>query len=404
MQEKIRRKFNFPPKAIILSIVFLDVLGIGIIVPVLPYYVETFNAPDIVVSSLFMAFSLFAFFSAPILGMISDRHGRRPVLLVSLVSTAAGWFIFAFSRNIFGLFLGRIIDGLAAGNMSTAQNYLIDISKNKEEQTKNIGQTAAIFGIGFVIGPALGGLLSLISLKLPFIVIGGMALLSTVLAYFFLPETNREANKKAIPLNPFAPIWKACANKTMFPLYFAWLAFATSLSLTQSVFALYIGQKFLWTVITAGSLLAVIGVIISLNQAFFITKFWLRFFSSSSLLVWLLLPFALGYFIMSLPHKFLFVAGAILTAICYSTLRVILNSQIVNFYDKNEQGETVGVMTSLISLAMILGPMLGGSSYEIKEWMPFVLNGTMLLVAFVMVSRTYRTMPEDNIKKLEGVI
>jgi DHA1 family tetracycline resistance protein-like MFS transporter len=216
MLEKNQKKFNFSPKAIILFTVFLDVLGIGLIIPVLPFYVESFHVSGIVVTSLFAVFALFSFFSAPILGMLSDRIGRRPVLIASLASTAIGWLVFSFSKTIFGLFLGRIIDGSAAGNISTAQNYLIDISKDNTERSKNLGLIGAVFGIGFIVGPLVGGVLSEISTKLPFIIVGIMTTINTIMAYFFLPETNYDRNTNKISLNPFNPIIKAFKNKKFY--------------------------------------------------------------------------------------------------------------------------------------------------------------------------------------------
>jgi len=294
----IQNKLNISPKIIILFTVFLDVLGIGVIIPVLPYYVESFNVPDIVVTMLFAVFAVFSFFSAPILGAISDRKGRRPVLLVSLASSAIGWMVFAFSKSIFGLFLGRIIDGLAAGNISTAQNYLIDISKDQKEQTKNLGLIGATFGIGFIVGPLVGGALSSISMKLPFIVVGIMATINTILAYFFLPETHHDRNTTKLSLNPFSPIIRALKNKNILPFYIAWLLFGIAISLNNSIFALYIAKVFSWTVIASGLLMALVGVIISLNQAFMIRKVWLNYFKESFLVVWMLIPFAVGYLVL----------------------------------------------------------------------------------------------------------
>ena len=264
MEEKIQKKASFSPKAIILSTVLLDVLGIGLIIPVLPFYVESFHVSGIVVTSLFAVFALFSFFSAPILGMLSDRIGRRPVLIISLASTALGWLIFAFSKTIFGLFLGRIIDGSAAGNISTAQNYLVDIAKDDKERSKNLGLIGAVFGIGFIIGPLVGGVLSGINMKLPFIVVGVMATINTIMAYFFLPETNHDRNTAKISLNPFAPIIKAFNNKKVLPLYIAWLFFGIAISLNQSIFALYIARVFSWTVIASGLIMAMMGVIIAM--------------------------------------------------------------------------------------------------------------------------------------------
>ena len=142
-------------KSIILLTVLIDVLGIGIIIPVLPFYVESFGASAFIVTMLFAVFSLFSFFSAPLLGAWSDRIGRRPVLIVSIASTALGWLVFAAATSIYWLFIGRIIDGLAAGNFPIAQSYLVDIAKTGKERTTNLGLIGAVFGIGLIVGPLL---------------------------------------------------------------------------------------------------------------------------------------------------------------------------------------------------------------------------------------------------------
>ena len=390
MREKIQKKFNLSPKPIILFTVFLDVLGIGLIIPVLPFYVESFHVSGIVVTSLFAVFALFSFFSAPILGMLSDRIGRRPVLIISLASTALGWLVFAFSKTIFGLFLGRIIDGSAAGNISTAQNYLIDISKDGKERSKNLGLIGAVFGIGFIVGPLVGGMLSGISMKLPFIVVGIMATINTIIAYFFLPETNHDRNTAKISLNPFAPIIKAFRNKKGLPLYLAWLFFGIAISLNQSIFALYIARVFSWTVIASGLIMAMMGVIISINQAFLLKNVWLKYFKESFLMVWIFVPFSFAYLIMALPFKSAFLIGLIITAFGQSIMRVIMNSQIIGFSEKKEQGEMMGILASLMSLSMILGPVIGGAVYEAHPSLPFVLASIILFITFLFVYKTYK--------------
>jgi len=399
MGEKIQNRINISPKAIILLTVFLDVLGIGLIIPVLPFYVESFNVSDIVVTSLFAVFALFSFFSSPILGVLSDKFGRRPVLLISLASTALGWLIFAFSRTIFGLFLGRIIDGSAAGNISTAQNYLIDISKNQKDQTKNLGLIGAVFGVGFIIGPLVGGSLSSISMKLPFVIVGIMATINTILAYFFLPETNHDRNTNKISLNPFSPIIKAFKNKEVLPLYVAWLLFGIGISLNQSIFALYIAKVFSWTVIASGLLMALTGIIISINQAFMLKKVWLKYFKESFLMVWTLIPFALGYLIMALPYKFAFLFGLIITAFGHSIMRVVMTSQIIGFSDKKRQGEMMGILSSLMALSMILGPLIGGAVYILHPSLPFIVASFILFITFFFVYKTYKnTKPIDHLE------
>jgi len=399
MHKEIQKKFNISPKVIIVFTVFLDVLGIGLIIPVLPFYVESFNVSTNTVTALFAVFALFSFFSSPILGMISDRKGRRPVLLVSLLSSAIGWLVFAFSNTIFGLFLGRIIDGSAAGNISTAQNYLIDISKDGKDRAKNLGLIGASFGIGFIVGPLVGGVLSGISMKLPFIVVGIMATINTILAYFFLPETHHNKNTDKISLNPFTPIKKAFKNKKLTPFFISWLFFGIAISLNQSIFALYIAKVFSWTVIASGFIMALIGVIISLNQAFLVHKIWLKYFKESVLMIWMLIPFAFGYLVMSLPFKFAFILGLIITALGQSTFRVVMTNQVIGLSDSKEQGETMGILTSIMSLSMIIGPILGGLVYGLSVGLPYSLAGIFLIITFIIIFKTYKNLkPNDHVE------
>lgn len=155
-------------KSIILFTVLVDVIGFGIVIPILPFYVTEFGVSPTVVTLLFASFSLFSFISAPVFGAWSDRIGRRPVLILSIFSTAVGWFVFAGAQAVWMLFLGRIIDGAAAGNFTTAQSYMADISKSDSERTKNIGLVSAVFGVGFLLGPIVGGILSKVSHSFPF--------------------------------------------------------------------------------------------------------------------------------------------------------------------------------------------------------------------------------------------
>src|SRR5881392_1021363 len=178
------------PLVVIFTTVFIDLVGFGIVIPVLPFYAEgsRFNATPRTVGLLFASYSLMQLIFAPILGRLSDKYGRRPVLLISIIGTGIGFLIIGFANTLWMLFLGRILDGITGGNISTAQAYIADVT-TKEDRAKGMGLLGAAFGMGFVFGPAIGGILSRWGINVPFIFAGSLAFANAVLLYFVLPET-----------------------------------------------------------------------------------------------------------------------------------------------------------------------------------------------------------------------
>src|ERR1700752_5182824 len=161
---------NRSPLIVIFTTVFIDLVGFGIVIPVLPFYAEgtVFNATPRVVGLLFASYSVMQLIFSPVLGRLSDKHGRRPVLLVSILGTGIGFLILGFATTVWMLFLGRILDGISGGNISTAQAYIADITP-KEDRAKGMGLIGAAFGLGFIFGPAIGGILSQWGIHVPFI-------------------------------------------------------------------------------------------------------------------------------------------------------------------------------------------------------------------------------------------
>lgn len=261
-------------KIIILLAVLIDVVGLGIIIPILPYYVESFGVSTFVVTLLFSVFALFSFVSGPFLGALSDKIGRRPVMIMSIASTAIGWFVFASAHAVWVLFLGRIIDGMAAGNFPIAQSYLVDIAKDDKERTTNLGLIGAIWGIGLIIGPAIGATLGAISPVLPFWIVGSLASLNVIGAYFFLPEThnNRAHHQKAISMNPLLPIVTAVKDRVLRPRYMAWFLFGIAFAGMQSIMALFMKSAFGFSATATGYVFTGMGIVLVINQAFALNK------------------------------------------------------------------------------------------------------------------------------------
>lgn len=371
-------------KIIILFTVFVDVLGIGIVIPVLPFYVQEFGAGATTVTVLFSVFSLFAFLSSPWLGALSDRVGRRPVLIWSIISTAIGWFVFAGATTIPMLFVGRIIDGIAAGNLSIAQSTLVDIAKDDKERTQNLGIMGAAFGIGFMVGPLIGGLLSPISHSAPFWFAGGLAAVNAIVAYFLLPETHHDLNKEGkISVNPIAPLLRAARDTKVRPLYFSWIMFTLAFVTSQSVYALFVEDVFGFDAFTTGLTFTAMGLLVAVNQTVGLKYFWLRRFTEARLET-MMFSLMLAALVLFATQSFVaFIISSLLMPTGHSVLRVVITSQVAGQADAKTKGEKLGTMSSLMSACMVIAPMIAGPLFEAHPSAPYVLASFYVIAGLV---------------------
>jgi len=374
-------------KLIILFTVAIDVIGLGIIIPIMPIYVESFGVTAFVVTTIFTTYALFTFLSAPFLGALSDKIGRRPVLLVSILSTSIGWFVFASAGSLFFLFLGRIIDGLAAGNFSTAQSAISDLSKDQKERTVNLGLVGAVFGVGFIVGPLIGGLLTKVSTSFPFYFVGCLALFNFILAYFFLPETNKHINKdKVIVWNPLRPVFQATKDLKMRKLYLVWLLFNIVAVGTNSIFALYLLSVFGFGALGTGLFFTGVGLVLVLNQGVLLKKVWLKYFSEKSLIIIMLSAFVLGFVIMAFPFLIMFILGMFFVSFGQSTLRVLITSEVTREASLDERGKVIGILSGIGSVASIIGPLLAGALFGYEVFIPFAFSAIISIVAIIIIS------------------
>ena len=371
-------------KALLLITIFVDIIGLGIIIPVLPFYVESFGVSDAVVTVLFAMYALLSFLSAPFLGSLSDRIGRRPVLVVSIISSAIGWLVFASAKSVIILFVGRIIDGLAAGNITSAQSALADIARDDKERTVNMGLFGALFGIGFIVGPAIGGALSSISTTAPFWFVGILASMNALFAIFFLPETHKAKQvDKKISYNPFVPIRDGLKTPTMRKIFATWFIFGVALSLQQSSFSLYLAHTFGMSASMIGTLFAGIGVLILINQLILLKHVWFKLGTPALIGQIMFVVFAVGMFLQSVPLLVALLVGLVGTTFGQGTLRAVYGGIIANAAPL-KRGEYIGIASSLMSLSMVVGPLLATFLVTRNPGTPFVLAGAMGLLAYFL--------------------
>lgn len=369
-------------KALVLLTVFIDIIGVGVIIPVLPYYIKSFGATDVVVTLLVAVFALLAFVSAPMLGALSDKLGRRPVLIASIISSSIGWLVFAWAPSIVWLFVGRIIDGLAAGNITTAQSSLADIATDDKTRANNMGLVGAMFGIGFIIGPVIGGLLGSLGPTVPFWFVGILAGLNAILAYFLLPETHHTKNTDAkISINPMKPIIDGFQNREMRALFGIWFLFGIGVAIQQGTFALYMSKIFGYTEKTIGILFGIIGVLILINQMALMKQVWLKYFKEKTLAQVMLVVFSFGMILISVPTIAVFGIGIILATFGQGTLRAVFSSMIAGF-NPNKRGEYLGISMSIMSLSMVVGPLIATATFGLNPHIPFIIAGIIGLAAF----------------------
>jgi len=294
---------------------------------------------------------------------------------------------FCLSREDLGvLFLGRIIDGMAAGNFPIAQSYLSDISKDEKDRTANFGTIGAIFGIAFIVGPVLGSLLSSVSPAFPFWFAGGLAAANFIGAIFFLPETHNDRKKgEKINFNPFSPLGRALKEKILRSRYAAWFFFGLATSMLQAIFALYMGEQFGIKTSFIGFIFAGMGILMAFNQGVLLKRFWLKKFKESHLEIWLFPFFAGAFLLMGIHNVYLFIFGMIINVFTQSVLRVVISSRVAGIAGHFRRGEALGVMSSVLSAAMITGPLVAGLVFEAHPSLPFIFGALSLGAAFLVM-------------------
>ncbi|HKW97652.1 MAG TPA: MFS transporter [Bryobacteraceae bacterium] len=382
----------------IFLIVMVDVLGLTIILPLLPFYAERLGASATVVGLLVSTYAACQLVAGPVLGQISDRMGRRPLLLVSQMGTFAGFLVLAYAQSLWMVFLARIIDGLTAGNLSLAQAYISDVTR-PEERAKSFGVIGVAFGIGFLIGPAISGFLSQYSYQYPIFAAAALSAMSIMATYFLLPSAPvipESAEGAALPAGRRLRVldWgnyvRYFRRPVLAELLWQFWAFAFAFAIFMSGFALFAERRYTWGghpfgPKEVGYVFAYVGFLGIILQGGLIGRLVRRFgeeklvssgFSSSTV------GFALMGFTYRLPGL---LATSTVASFGTGVLRPALTSLITQRAGREEQGVVLGLTQSLMSIAQIIGPAIAGYLIDrelLKTWA--IVGAAMTAAGFVI--------------------
>ena len=366
---------------VIILVVVLDAIGIGLIFPILPSLLEELTGHgevSTIYGLILAAYAAMQFVFSPILGLLSDRIGRRPVLIVSLAGAAIDYLIMAFTPTLSVLVIGRIIAGITSASMSVAGAYIADISDEKD-RAQRFSWMSAAFGVGFIIGPVLGGLLSIYFLRAPFLVAAGLNALNLVLALTVLKE-SRVPSREPMDLkslNPFAPLKWAFSFPALAPLLALFLIFAINGDIPGTISVLYSTTKFHWNGVTVGVWLAAFGAFHFLAQAFVTGPLTKRFGERRTLVVGIVADvFAFLGFGFATQGWMAFALSPLsaIGGVGLPALQSLMSAEV----SEDRQGELQGVLASAQSLTSIIGPLIGTTIFF---WTKPYFVGAVWLVA-----------------------
>ncbi len=381
----------------IILVVFIDLLGFSLILPLLPYYAETFKANQTVTGILIASYALMQLIGAPILGRLSDRFGRRPVLLVSVFGTFLGFLLLGFANALWMLFVSRIIDGITGGNLSVAQAYISDVTDEKS-RSKGLGMVGAAFGLGFIIGPVTGGLLSQWGYAVPAFAAAAISFINLILIYAWLPESLTEEKRSqmtekrpAVTLNALLVAFqRPFTGSILITRFFFGLAFA----IFQTIFSLYALAKFNLSARDTGFVLTYVGVLSVIVQGFLVGRLTSRYredilitasvvLMGISLLGWALAPSVLWLYIIMTP-----------TALSGGLLNTLLSSTLTKAVAPQEIGGILGLSAAVESATRIIAPLLGGVLLQqIGTWAPGIFGAVIMVGVSIYVFITIYNHP-----------
>ena len=389
--------------AFILITLFIDALGFGLIIPIVPKLVEhlvggAISEASFVVGLLTSLYAVMQFFSAPVLGALSDRYGRRPVILLALAALSCDYVLLSLAPNIWWLVAGRIIAGIGGATVTPAGAYIADVSP-PEKRAANFGLIGVAFGLGFIAGPALGGLLGEGSLRLPFVVAAGLSFANVLFGFVVLPESLPPDNRRPIvpaqanPLGALQAVWRRAGVAALIPV-----GAATALAQMglQSVWVLYTTYRYAWSVADVGISLAIVGLLFAAVQGALVRPVVARFGEARTLVGGLVVA-SVCFVLFGLATEG-WMMYAVTAGYCLG-LGVVgpaMQGLMSRAVPADEQGLLQGALASVNTAATIVGPLLATSLFGyfvgptapvVLPGAPFFMGGVLFLVSLVLALR-----------------
>lgn len=372
----------------------IDITGWGIVIPVVPKLIEELIHADISEAAkyggwLSFLYAAMQFLFAPLLGNLSDKYGRRPVILFSLLGFAINFFIQAWAPTIFWLFVGRIFSGITGASITTASAYIADIS-DESNRSKNFGMIGAAFGLGFIIGPVLGGLLGQYGARVPFYAAGILCLLNFLYGIFVLPESLDKNHRRELDwgrANPVGSLLNVRKYPEIFYLLIAWFLVYTAAHAVQTNWAFFTMYRFKWDEKMVGISLGVMGACVALVQGLLIRKIHPKIGNERSILYGIIF-YGIGMLFYSFANRewmmFAIIAIYSLGGIAGPALQSVISAKV----PANEQGDIQGTLTSVVSITSIIGPplMTNVFYYFTHDQAPFKFPGAPFFVGFLLIA------------------
>lgn len=370
------------PLVIIFLTIFVNLVGFGIIVPLLPFYAETFGASPLTIGLLFAAFSACQLVAAPLLGDLSDRYGRRPVLIFSLAGTVVSFVMMAMAHSVAMLFAARIVDGLSGGNISTARAYVADITEPKD-RARAFGMIGAAFGLGFIAGPALSGVLAHVSIAAPVWAAAVITLIATLMAWLWLPETvHKAAAGTGMPFRNLSEMMRRPGLRRMLWIDFIyWFAFA----IFQTTFALFAAHRFGFDASQTGYFFAAFGVLGAVVQGGIIRPIVHRLGDKPTFILGVICA-AVGLLMATVAHTIpLFTLAMVPLALGIGFGHPTVSALVSRAGRSDEQGRVQGAAGAVESLGRAIGPVWGNAALaRYGDGMPYLSAAACLALTLVL--------------------